>query len=176
MFDLDAFREFREGLALLRDGDAGAAVELLRSASKRDPESPYYMSYYGLALGAAEGLWAESERLCHTALCRGRRQAQLYLNLAEVYQSTGRRQAASDTLARGLHYLPHDQRLQVEFGRLLVRRSAVLPFLERTHLLNRRLGMLRHRVLHHIPRRKWLVENQNREAQPSVQSSMQPSA
>ena len=30
MLDLIAFREFREGLALLRDGDPGAALELLR--------------------------------------------------------------------------------------------------------------------------------------------------
>jgi tetratricopeptide (TPR) repeat protein len=159
MFDLDAFREFREGLALLRDGDAGAAIKLLRKAAKRDPENSYYLSYYGLSLGMAEGMWAEAERLCHTALCRGRRQAQLYLNLAEVYQATGRRQAASDTLARGLHYLPHDQRLQTQFGRLFVRRAAVLRFLPRTHLLNRRLGILRHRLLRHIPRRRWLLES-----------------
>src|SRR5579872_1420437 len=108
MLDLDAFREFRQGLALLRDGDAGAAIELLRNASTRDPENSYYMSYYGVSVGLGEGNWAEAERLCHTALCRGRRQAQPYLNLAEVYQGSGHRQAAADTLSRGLEYLPHD--------------------------------------------------------------------
>src|SRR5262245_41027546 len=115
------------------------------------------MSYYGLALGAAEGLWSEAERLCHTAICRARRQAQLYLNLAEVYEATGRRQAAADTLARGLHYMPHDQRLQLQYGRASVRRPRVVGFLPRTHILNRCLGLLRHRVLQYIPRRKWLT-------------------
>ena len=161
MLDQDAFREFREGLGLLRDGDSGAAIGLLQHAFKRDPENSYYMSYYGLSLGLAEGMWAEAERLCHTALCRGRRQAQLYLNLAEVYELTGRRQAAADTLARGLHYLPHDTRLQMHFGRLTVRRPAVLPFLERTHFLNRQLGILRSRLIHHVPRRKWIAARES---------------
>ena len=146
MLDLDAFREFREGLSHLRDGQAAGAVELLRHASQRDPENPYYMSYFGLSLGHAEGMWAEAERLCHTAVCRGRRQAQLYLNLSEVYLSSGRRRAAADTLARGLHYLPQDSRLQSEFGRLLERRPPVLGFLPREQILNRNLGNLRFRL------------------------------
>jgi predicted Zn-dependent protease len=162
MLDLDAFREFREGLSQLRDGKAIDAVELLRSASQRDPENPYYMSYLGLSLGHAEGMWAEAERLCHTAVCRGRRQAQLYLNLSEVYLCSGRRRAAADTLARGLHYLPHDSRLQSEFGRLIERRVPVLKFLPRGHLLNRNLGSLRTRLRNRMPRRKWLVPRESR--------------
>ena len=126
MLDVDAFQDFRVGLARLRDGDAVAAIELLRQAAKRDPENPYYLSYFGLGLGHAEGMWGEAERLCHRAVCRGRRQAQLYLNLAEVYVASGRRQAAADTLALGLHYMPHDARLRDEFSRLIVRRAPVL--------------------------------------------------
>jgi predicted Zn-dependent protease len=156
MLDVDAFQDFRVGLARLRDGDAIAAIELLRQAAKRDPENPYYLSYFGLGLGHAEGMWGEAERLCHRAVCRGRRQAQLYLNLAEVYIASGRRQAASDTLALGLRYMPHDARLQDEFSRLIVRRSQVLSFLPRTHLVNRTLGRLRHLFLLHTPRRRWL--------------------
>src|SRR5580704_13804250 len=75
MLDLFAFREFREGLAMMRDGDAEKAMTLLRQASERDPENPYYLSYYGLSLAYAEGKWADAERLCHTAVCRARRHA-----------------------------------------------------------------------------------------------------
>jgi tetratricopeptide (TPR) repeat protein len=156
MLDVDAFQDFRVGLARLRDGDAVAAIELLRQAAKRDPENPYYISYFGLGLGHAEGMWGEAERLCHRAVCRGRRQAQLYLNLAEVYASTGRRQAAADTLALGLHYMPHDVRLREEYNKLTVRRAPVLKRLPRTHVANRFLGQLRHSLLLRIPRRRWL--------------------
>ena len=162
MLDLDAFRKFREGLAQLRDGQAAGAVELLRHATQRDPENPYYMSYLGLSLGHAEGMWAEAERLCHTAVCRGRRQAQLYLNLSEVYLCSGRRRAAADTLARGLHYLPHDSRLQLELGRLLERRHPVLNFLPRNHVANRSLGHLRFWLVNHVPRRRWLEPTESR--------------
>ena len=156
MLDVDAFEDFRVGLARLRDGDAVAAIGLLRQAARRDPENPYYLSYFGLGLGHAEGMWGEAERLCHRAVCRGRRQAQLYLNLAEVYVFSGRRQAAVDTLALGLHYMPHDLRLRDEFSRLIVRRVPVLKVLPRAHVLNRMLGRMRHNFLLHIPRRRWL--------------------
>ena len=156
MLDVDAFEDFRVGLARLRDGDAVAAIELLRQAAKRDPENPYYISYFGLGLGHAEGMWGEAERLCHRAVCRGRRQAQLYLNLAEVYVASGRRQAAADTLALGLHYMPQDTRLLEEYNKLIVRRAPVLKKLPRAHVANRVLGALRHSVLLRAPRRRWL--------------------
>lgn len=162
MLELCTFREFREGLALLRDGEAEKALPLLRQAAERDPENPYYVSYYGLSLAAAERKWGEAERLCHTAVCRGRRQAQLYLNLAEVYIAADRRQAAADTLARGLRYLPRDFRLYAELGKISIRRAAILRFLPRTHLLNRGFGRLRHVILGYIPRRKWLTVRESR--------------
>jgi predicted Zn-dependent protease len=157
VIDLDAFREFREGLGKLRDGEAEAAVKLLRQAMDRDPENPYYVSYYGLSLAHAQGRWAEAEHFCHTAVCRSRRQAQLYLNLAEVYIHSGKPQGAADTLARGLRYLPNDIRLQEAFGRLATRRRPVFAFLPRTHVVNRGLGLMRHRALMLLPRRKPLT-------------------
>jgi tetratricopeptide (TPR) repeat protein len=156
MLDVDAFQDFRVGLARLRDGDAVAAVELLRQAAKRDPENPYYISYFGLGLGHSEGMWAEAERLCHRAVCRGRRQAQLYLNLAEVYRASGRRQAAADTLALGLHYMPRDTRLLEEYSKLIMRRAPVFKKLPRGHIANRSFGRLRHFILLRMPRRRWL--------------------
>jgi tetratricopeptide (TPR) repeat protein len=156
MLDVDAFQDFRVGLARLRDGDAVAAVELLRQAAKRDPENPYYISYFGLGLGHSEGMWAEAERLCHRAVCRGRRQAQLYLNLAEVYRASGRRQAAADTLSLGLHYMPRDTRLLEAYSKLIMRRAPVFKKLPRGHIANRSCGRVRHFILLRMPRRRWL--------------------
>jgi tetratricopeptide (TPR) repeat protein len=154
--NLSAFYDFREGLAKLRDGDAAKATELLRQAVDRDPENPYYISYYGLSLAEAENKWAEAEQLCHTAVCRNRRQAQLYLNLAEVYVKSGKRQGAADTLSRGLRYLPHDVRLNRAFGRLCIRRAPVLKFLPRASAVNRGLGRVRHQLMHIFPWRRQL--------------------
>jgi predicted Zn-dependent protease len=147
MIQIEAFQEFRSGLAHLRGGDAHKALPHLRCALDQEPDNPYYISYVGVALAAAEQKWAEAEKLCHSAMRMNRRQAQLYLNLAEVYVAADRRQDAADILARGLHYAPHDLRLKMALDRLAMRRPPVLPFLPRLHSVNRHLGKLRHRAL-----------------------------
>jgi predicted Zn-dependent protease len=147
MIQIESFQEFRAGLALLRGGDAHKALPHLRSALEQEPSNPFYISYMGVAIAAAEQKWAEAEKLCHSAMRLNRRQAQLYLNLAEVYVAADRRQDAADILARGLHYAPHDVRLKMALDRLALRRPPVLPFLPRTHAINRNLGKLRHNAL-----------------------------
>ncbi len=147
MIQIEAFHEFRTGLTFLRGGNADKALPHLRSALEREPSNPYYLSYVGVALAAAEQKWAEAEKLCHSAMRMNRRQAQLYLNLAEVYVAADRKQDAADILARGLTYAPHDLRLKMALDRLALRRAPVLPFLARGHLVNRNLGRLRHHAL-----------------------------
>jgi predicted Zn-dependent protease len=147
MIQIESFHEFRAGLALLRGGEAHKALPHLQSALEQEPSNPFYISYMGVAIAAAEQKWAEAEKLCHSAVRLNRRQAQLYLNLAEVYVAADRKQDAADILARGLHYAPHDVRLKMALDRLALRRPPVLPFLPRTHAINRNLGKLRHNAL-----------------------------
>ncbi len=147
MIQVEAFQEFRAGLAFLRGGDANRALPHLRSALDHDPDNPFYISYVGVAVAASEQKWAEAEKLCHSAMRMNRRQAQLYLNLAEVYVAADRKQDAADILARGLHYSPHDLRLKMALDRLAMRRPPVLTFLPRMHFFNRNLGKLRHHAL-----------------------------
>jgi predicted Zn-dependent protease len=147
MIQIEAFQEFRAGLTFLRGGEARKAMPHLKTALEQDPDNPFYISYMGVALAASEQKWAEAEKLCHSAMRMNRRQAQLYLNLAEVYVAADRKQDAADILARGLHYAPHDTRLKMALDRLALRRSPVLPFLPRAHLINRNLGKLRHHTL-----------------------------
>jgi predicted Zn-dependent protease len=147
MIQIESFQEFRAGLAYLRGGDAHKALPHLRSALDQEPSNPFYISYMGVAIAAAEQKWAEAEKMCHSAMRMNRRQAQLYLNLAEVYVAADRKQDAADILARGLHYAPHDLRLKMALDRLAMRRPPVLTFLPRTHTINRNLGRLRHHAL-----------------------------
>jgi Flp pilus assembly protein TadD len=91
MMDTEAFREFKTGLTLLRDNYAIKALPHMRRAVDLDKNNPYYMSYLGVVLARSEGKWGEAERLCDSAVRMKRNQAQLYLNLAEVYATAGRR-------------------------------------------------------------------------------------
>lgn len=147
MMDTEAFREFKQGLALLRDNYANKALPHMQRAVELERNNPYYMSYLGVVIARSEKKWAEAERLCDSAVRLKRNQAQLYLNLAEVYATAGRRGDAVEALQAGLKFARRDVRLNIAMNRLAERRRPVLPFLARKHPLNRQLGILRHRAL-----------------------------
>jgi Flp pilus assembly protein TadD len=147
MMDTEAFREFKQGLALLRDNYAVKALPHMKRAVELEKNNPYYMSYLGVVLARSENRWAEAERLCDGAVRIKRNQAQLYLNLAEVYATAGRRDDAVEALQAGLKFARRDVRLNIALNRLARRRSPVFSFLTRRHPLNKSIGKLRHRTL-----------------------------
>jgi len=145
-----ALAEFKLGMKLLQNGQSAEALEYLRHAAELNQQNPYYLSFLGVSVARAQRKWAAAVKLCETALSLRRSDAQLYLNLAEVYVSAGRRDDAVAVLDRSLMYLRVDARIRQARANLGRRCSPVLPFLDRGHFLNRGLGKLRHRVLGRI--------------------------
>jgi len=145
--DTEAFREFKQGLTLLRDNYAIKALPHMKRAVELEKNNPYYMSYLGVVLARSERKWGEAEKLCDGAVRMKRNQAQLYLNLAEVYATAGRRDEAVEALQAGLKFARRDIRLNIAMNKLTRRRSPVISFLTRRHPLNRGLGKLRHQTL-----------------------------
>jgi Flp pilus assembly protein TadD len=145
--DTEAFREFKTGLSLLRDNYANKALSHIQKATDLEKNNPYYMSYLGVALARTQQRWADAERLCDNAVRMKRNQAQLYLNLAEVYMSAGRKEDARDALVSGMKFARRDVRLNIAMAKLTPRRDPVFTFLERKHPLNRHFGALRHRTM-----------------------------
>src|SRR5579862_1209204 len=152
MMDTEAFREFKTGLTFLRDNYATKALPHMRRAVDLDRNNPYYMSYLGVVLARSEQKWGEAEKLCDSAVRMKRNQAQLYLNLAEVYATAGRREDAVETLQAGLKFARRDVRLNLALNRLITRRAPVFTFLSRRHPLNRSIGKIRHRTLEMLGR------------------------
>jgi hypothetical protein len=131
MLDTEAFREFKQGLTLLRDNYAGRALPHMQRAMDLDKNNPYYMSYLGVVLARSEQKWGEAERLCDAAVRMKRNQAQLQA---------------------GLKFARRDVRLTIAMNRLLQRKEPVLSFLARRHPVNRQLGLLRHRAMRMLGR------------------------
>jgi Flp pilus assembly protein TadD len=147
MMDTEAFREFKTGLTLLRENYASQALEHIQRAAELERNNPYYMSYLGVALARTEQKWADAERMCDNAVRMKRNQAQLYLNLAEVYMTAGRREDAREALLAGMKYARRDVRLNIAMAKLTQRRRPFFNFLGRKHPLNRHFGMIRHKTL-----------------------------
>src|SRR6202790_2188758 len=146
MADHSALGEFKQGIKLLRSGQSAEAFEYLKHAAELNQQNPYYLSFLGVSVARAQRKWAAAVKLCETALSLRRNEVQLYLNMAEVYVSAGRRDDAVEVLDKALIYFRTDPRIRRARANLGMRSSPVLPFLERGHFLNRSLGKLRRRV------------------------------
>lgn len=146
MESAQAFDEFKLGLTRLRDGFPEQALPHVRRAIEMDSNNPFYMSYLGLLLAVAERRWADGERLCTDALRLKRSHPQLYLNLAEVYLSAGRKDDAVEALSEGLRFTQQNPGIARVLGQLGQRRQPVLSFLDRRNAVNRWLGRVRHAV------------------------------
>lgn len=145
--DSEELKIFKQGMDYLRSNALQSALLCFRKAVEMQKNNPYFLSFYGLLLGRAERQWDEGERICIEALRMRKRQPQLYVNLAELYLSAGKRADAVDVLLEAIQVDPANSRLNRLLVKVGVRRPPVLPFLERSHFLNKNLGMLRHRLL-----------------------------
>lgn len=137
--------EFKECLKRMRDGHAEDALAHARRALGAAPKNPFYLSYTGLLAAMADRRFGDAETLCREALNLKCNHAQLYLNLAEVYNQAGRTPDAIETLEKGMVSAGRDFRIRRALERIGVRRAPLLAFLHRNHPVNRMLGRLRHR-------------------------------
>lgn len=146
---LSAENLFRKGLAALSEGDAleaqalfHAAIQAERRRGIRRPQMRY-LSFYGLSLALAKGATSEAVRACEVAARSEQATADLFLNLAKVYQMAGKLTRALDACERGLLMDPSHPALRALLSRLDRRRRPPLPFLRRSNALNRWLGKVR---------------------------------
>jgi Flp pilus assembly protein TadD len=140
-------KDFKECLKMLRDGNAGEALLHARRALGTAPKNPFYLSYTGLLAALVEKRFGDGESLCREALGMRHNHAQLYLNLAEVYMQAGRTPDAIETLEKGMISAGRDFRIRRALEKIGTRRPPFFSFLHRSHPLNRRLGLWRHRMV-----------------------------
>jgi len=138
--------DFKECLKQMRDGNPSDALLAARRALGVAPKNPFYLSYTGLLAAIAERRYADGESLCQEALSMRHNHAQLYLNLAEVYQQSGRTPEAIAVLEKGLISAGRDFRIRRALQKIGTRREPMLSFLHRSHPVNRTLGRLRHQI------------------------------
>ncbi|RIL05085.1 MAG: hypothetical protein DCC71_11710 [Proteobacteria bacterium] len=124
-----------------------AALEHFAQAHRDNPLDARIRSYYGWAVATVEHRLERGLGLCREALRADGSCAEIYLNLARVLMSHGRKAEGIRYLKRGLMVDPRDAGLIQEWRRLGVRRPPVLRFLPRRHLVNRCLGKVRGRLV-----------------------------
>lgn len=143
-----ARRAYERGVDALAHDDPGAAVADLADAFQAATGDPEVMSAYGLALALAGADRLRGVALCEAAVrrLRDRTPAEIHLRLARAYLSVHYRAQAVDALRAGAKADPDNPEIHEAFQSLGIRRSPLLPFLRRSHPINKYLGLLRHRL------------------------------
>jgi len=143
---LSAENAFRKGLGAMAEQHPEKAsvyfrqaldLERERSKSRLDMR---YLSYYGLSLAQAGLSTQIALQACKTAVFKQTGDPLLFLNLGRVYLLTGKPVGAMAAFERGLKVAPENKILRSELAKIDRRRSPALPFLDRTHPVNRWLG------------------------------------
>lgn len=136
---------FDEGLTCFKKGENRKALDYFQMAHELDRDSPRNASYYGRLLAVYAGDSARGLELCTWAL-RKEKEIAYHINLGKVYERSGNSMAAQRVYRLGLDYFPTSRELQEEYWGYS-RKGPVVSFLDRTHSLNRKLGILLRRVL-----------------------------
>jgi tetratricopeptide (TPR) repeat protein len=133
--------QWPRGLQLL-----GAYVQRFTSRGETVPASA--LASYSLCLGYGKELRRGIE-LCKRAQNADPRNPHIYWCLAQLHLLGGSRKDAIEAVERGLRAVPDNFVLLRLRKRLGVRQPLPIPFLDRKHRLNIRLGRLMHRMKGH---------------------------
>ncbi len=128
--------EWREGLAQLR----------LLTPGRNGSLPGIYFSYLGLAIARCDGDKRDGLRLCRHGVSEQPFEPDNHMNLAKCYLLLRKRRPAVLALQRGLALNPSHRGLVQLARRMGVRSRPPLPFLDRSHPLNRTFGRLRYRA------------------------------
>ncbi len=147
----DKVEYFRKIKLQINKDNLKEALKKTEEALTHYPDEPLLLSYHGLLLSKVEANHEEGIVYCKNAIkeaLKGTSKTELelflptlYLNLGRVYLYSGRRKEAIEAFHRGLNIAPNNMELFDELYRLGIRRSPVIPFLSRSHPINKYLGL-----------------------------------
>ena len=108
-------------------------------------KTPLAASYFALCIATERGKISDAITLCSEAIEQDPQDPRHYLNLAKIYLKAKRKPECLETLRKGLA-----QGEEAEIRSLLeavgVRKTPILFFLPRSHVLNRYLGYILSRL------------------------------
>jgi tetratricopeptide (TPR) repeat protein len=131
------------------------ALDVLTCALDLYPDDPLLLSYFGCLEAIMNRKYSFGIETCLKAIKIFKRKSSigeehfhpvLYLNLGRAYLAAGKRKEAFDTFRKGLGYDSYNKELLNELSKLGVRTRPVIPFLKRSHPVNKYIGKLLHKV------------------------------
>ena len=135
----------------LRSGKHKDAYSILLQATVRFPEDPLILSYYGCLQAIVDKKYRSGVETCKRAILLLKKQGAFsedvlypvfYLNLGRAYIAAGKKKDAIDAFKKGLRYDNGNSDLKKELQGLGVRKQPPVPFLDRSNVINKCIGMV----------------------------------
>lgn len=139
----------------LRNGREQDAYALLLQATVRFPDDPVILSYFGCLQAVVGKKFRSGVESCRRAIQLLKQQQTFseellypvfYLNLGRAYVAAGKKRDAIDAFRKGLQHDKGNSELKKEMHRLGVRKQPLVPFLDRSNLINKYIGLILHKT------------------------------
>jgi len=140
---------------LIQKKNKKSALELLTKALKRYPDEPFLLSYYGCLEAVINKNYSYGIDVClrsieiiEEKLPIGKEffYPAFYLNLGRAYLASGDKKNAVEAFRKGLSFDMENPDLIWEIKKLGGRRKTLVPYLKRSHPINKYIGMLLHKM------------------------------
>jgi tetratricopeptide (TPR) repeat protein len=135
----------------LSKGRQKEAFSLLQRASVRFPDDPFILSYFGCLQALVDKRYRTGIETCKKALALIKQSSTFgeemlypvfYLNLGRAYVAAGKKKDALETFLKGLKFDNSNRELLKEVRALGKRKAALVPFLDRSNLINKYIGLI----------------------------------
>jgi tetratricopeptide (TPR) repeat protein len=150
-----ALVEYRRAVKVcIRGGKEKTALTLLQHALSDYPDDPFILSFYGCLEAKIGKRYQSGVENCKKAIILHQEKPSsgkqvsypvLYLNLGRAYMAAGRRKEGLISFYAGLKYGRNNEIIK-ELETAGMRKAPPLPFLERSNLINKYVGLMIHRV------------------------------
>ena len=136
---------------LIRKRNQAETIELLKEAMEHYPNNPIILSYHGYIEALVNRHYADGIKICRQSFKVLKEQMflgesfflpVLYLNLGRAYLAANKKKEAYYSFQKGLDVDKGHEHILKELIKLGIRRKPFFPFLKRSNLLNKYLGML----------------------------------
>jgi len=139
----------------LRNKNLKEAYGLLQQAAVQYPDEPLILSYFGCFQAIVDKKYRSGVEACKRAIVLLKKKETFseevlypvfYLNLGRAYVAAGKKKDAIDSLKKGLRYDNENSDLKKELHKLGVRKQPPVPFLDRSNVINRYVGLILHKT------------------------------
>lgn len=148
-------RYLEEVKFLLKKKENKEALKVLFQALKQYPDDAFLLSYYGCLEAVILKNYDFGIETCNRAIKLLDKTTPFgqeifyptfYLNLGRAYLSAGKKKEAIESFRKGLSFDKDNQDIMWEMTRLGIRRKPVIPYLKRSNLINKYIGMILHKL------------------------------